>query len=1037
MAFFGQSVGFSGLFGVASAPRFQTQIIGLSGSLISASIDSKLTQAGLRNLSPEDRAAINARTPESAVTAPWKLPEETKTLNQQVREVRELTQFINLKDADLAAVADDVDTQATFAIFKALSNLRVLAEYAAEDTTINSSLGRLDKQFQAGLSEVRDYISTADLEKLDLFLGEKESKVEAQTRTGKNQPEFGGSLVAGDPTAAVTGLTGTEVFTVSVTKSGETDDFVIDLSQVSGTLSLNNIKDYINTQIEALTIVNKVGETVPKHVSRFDVHSQTVGKEIRYGLEIDGTITEEISLTAAVSEPTLYVATSISQVDSTAKVDDGFAVTSRITELNNLSGTIAVDGSTSFSGVDYEASELKEKVAALKDDAVDPEVAALRDKFRADALEAARKQAKLDGITLASDVEVVDNDLSITNLDNKYRVSSDTTSSRVAVDSEGGIYVVGSTTGSFGHQLNVASENDVFLTKFDNEGNAVFSRLLGVTGNADAYGIAVDSNDNVIIVGQTDSELSTSDVIDTKDAFVTKISKRGDEVFRYQLDTAYDSKAFSVAVDSNNDIYVGGQVKSVPASSQLTGHEDALLLKIDGALGTLTDSHVFGTSGNEAVKGIAVDANDNLVVATESSGNAVVYRIDGTDLTSTTATVDFGALGSSGSVQGVAIDNTNNAVYVSGVTTNGSLDASGTATVNETALGVQEGFVSGLTLSGATALTADFTTYLSTSGTDRIQDVVVNDGTVYVAGSTSGTLSGELSRGAVDAFAAKINGSTGVIEDIEQYGEGHARNEVGGLAFTTKGDSVLETLGLPTGTIEIDQTLDVETQTSAQVGDFFYISIEGGLNKKTILKQGDSADDILGRRKKITLEAGDTLDDIKRKIRIAGLSKVKAETAITSEGQKLTISTYDDGVTVDLLPGTNGRDLLQHLGLAAGRLLPKDEIFGLNSFAKDENSDPSAPENLGGAFALGIDGALNIKDKANAKYVLGLLDKAVTNIQRAFRSLTFDPLKEALKNGNNTNGPVPQHLQNQLANFQTGLARLQSGSSSPSVSLFV
>ena len=1006
MAFFGSSVGFGSLFGPlnTSQDRFQPQIIGLGSSLLNTAFSSQSAIAGLRTLSAEDRAAFNFRGASDAIIPPWNLPEETKTLNQQVREVRELTNFIDLTTSDLRGLSQDVDTQATFAIFKALSNLRVLAEYASQDATSNSSLGRLNDQFQGGLSEVREFLSTASLEKLDLFLGDKEYKTEASTRTGKNSTESNHSLVTNDPTAAIAGLTGTEVFTVSITKSGVTDNIDVDLAGVTGTLSLNNIRDHINTTIEALTILDGTGNPVPKHLTRFDVQRDaTTGQ---YGFQIEGTLTEEVKLSAAVAEPTLYVASAVSQLD------DSFATTSRITELNGLSATITVDDTTSFAGIDYAATEIKEKVSKTTADTIDPELAALRDKIRLDALK------DVTGNTDATLTVEADNALSLTNVNSDFQVNADTSANRVATDSEGGIYVVGTSTGSFEHQINTATTEDVFLSKFDNEGNLLFTRLLGAAGSADAYGITVDSADNVIIVGKTDSELSTSDVIDTTDAFVTKISKRGDEIFRYQLDKFGESAAYSVAVDSNDDIFVGGYTKSaISSTSGFGGGKDALILKLDGTTGALTDSNVFGTSANEVIKGIAVDANDNLVVAAESGGSAIVYRIDGTDLTNQTGSVDFGNLGTSGSLEGIAIDNTNGAVYISGVTTNAGLDAAGSATVNGSALGAQEGFVSGLTLSGATALTADFTTYLSTSGTDRIQDVVVNNGTVYVAGSTSGTLSGELKRGSVDAFAARINGTSGALEDVQQFGESLAKQATGGLAFTTQGNSVLETLGLPTGTVGIDETLDVQTQTSAKVGDFFYLTVDGG------------------SKRKITLQEGDGFEDLKRKIRIAGFGKLSADVATTAEGSKLTITTNDNGSTIDLLPGTGDRDLLQRIGLTAGKLVPKNEALSLLN--NDKNFDPSAPENLGGAFGLGLAGALNIEDKQTAKYVLGLLDGGISRIQRAFRSLTFDPLKESLKQDNKANGPVPPHLQKQLANFSSGLARLQSGSSSSSTSLFV
>lgn len=1036
MAFFGTSSG--GLFGLGGQSS-SYQIIGVDYSLISASVNAKVAQRTLASLSAEDRAAYNFGTTSDGITPPWQQVEETKTLNQQIREVRELTKFIDLNASDLKSVANDADKQATFALFKALNNLRILAEYASSDSTSAASLSRLNDQFQSGLEEVRGFLSTAALDKLELFLGEKQYKAEASTRLGRNETGFKGSLITSTaegstfrgPDDAIPGLVGNEVFSVSISKSGATDTFTIDLSEISGTLSLNAIKDHVNSKIEALTALDDEGQEYIKYQSRFDIRRD--GTSGRYSFEIDGTITEEVSFSAAQSAPTLYVASSVSQLD------DDFAVTSRITELNNLDGEITVDDTTSFAAIDYAASEVQKLVAKEEDDELDPKVQELRDKFRADALAAAEKAAQEQGTTTTSNTDLdTDNASSLTSIDSADKVNADTTAKRIAVDSEGGIYVVGNSSGSFGHQINTAEGEDVFLTKFDSEGNVVFSRLLGVAGTANVQGITVDADDNVILVGQTDSALSTSDAVKGTDLFVQKISKRGDEIFRYQLDTYAETGANSVAVNSSGDIFVGGYSKKVlSVTTGLTGDSDGLLLKLSGTTGTLLDSNTFGTSSNEAVKGVAVDANDNLVVATESAGDAVVYRIDGTNLSTQTASVNFGALGSAGSIQNVAIDNTNGKVYVAGVTTNGSLDA-GSASVVGSAQGGLEGFVSGLTLAGASGLSADFTTYMSTAGTDRVADVVVNDGTVYVAGSTSGTLGGETQRGKADAFVARINGASGAVENIEQFGESLSKSTAGGIAFTTKGDSVLETLGLPQGTVQIDQTRDIATQTSAKLGDHFYISLDGGTSRR--IEQKDSNKDFLdlltkfGSRKKIVLEEGDTFKDIARKIRIAGFGKLKVEVSTTSEGEKLKISALDDGVSIDLFGGSNGRDLLERIGLQPGRILPKNDVFDIKT---DKDKDIPPEEDLGGVFALGLDGAIHLGDKQTAKYVLGLLDKAVSTVQRAYRSLTYNPLVEQLKNGSANQGSASPYQQAQLANLQTGLARLQSGAASSNVSLFI
>lgn len=1093
MAFFGaQNSG--GLFGGGQQQSF-TPIIGISSSLIALDAQAQLARISLNSLSAADRGSIQSqfgRNDSPAVIPPWQIPEETSSLNEQIREVRGLTSFIDLDAKILEGVSDNADHEATFVLFNALTNLRVLAEYASEDATLESSLERLDDQFRSGLDEVRDYLASTELDTLDIFLGEKEYSTEATTRTGKNQSETTGSYVVDDPDAVIAGLTGTEVFTVSVEKGGVSDDITVDLSGIVGSLSLNNVVTHINAQIEALTIpiaktlstadfnsddtslttvridttatglqlngvdvidaqeiavadiiAGKLVYTPPdgsteatlvgfqysadegagypgvpstydttgnfsaKHLTRFNVErNNSTGQ---YALKIEGTITEEVTLTAAAATPTLYAVSAVSQLD------DSFAVSSRIREFNNIDGAIALDDTTSFVAIDYAATEIKGLVDATQADELDPAIASLRDKFLADAAAAVPS-------TTTTPVEEVDNSSSITNVNAADRVNADTTGSRVAVDSAGGIYVVGTSAGSFGHQLNVAETQDVFLTKFDSEGNVAFSRLLGVAESAEAFDIKVDSQDNVIIAGATDSALSQNDVVEGNstvegsgtDAFVVKISKRGDEVFRYQLDTFGKTTAYSIAVDSNDDIFVGGSTRSaISATTTASGGEDALILKLDGTDGTLTDSTVFGTAGNETIKGLALDASNDLIVALDEDGSAAVARIAAADLSTQVISVSLGDLGAGGEITGVSIDSGNGKFYVSGVTANSALDASGTAIVNGTADGGLEGFVSGFSFSGTSSLTADFTTYLSTTGTDGISDVTVQGGKVYVAGTTTETLAGETATGATDGFIARLDGTTGALENTEQYGEALARSDVGGIAFTNQGDSVLEVLGLPTGLIEVDQTRDLETQTTAREGDYFY------------LKLGTSA------RKKIELESGDTFEDIKRKLRIAGFGKLDADVSTTAEGEKLKISALDDGVSIDLIPGSGGRDLLSRIGLSAGKLLPKNDVFDINL------GEEVAPEDdLGGAFGLKLGGALNLQDKATAKYVLGLLDTAISTVQRAYRSTNFDPLKQQLLNESKFQGAVSPRTAAQIANFQNGLARLQSGASSPSFSLF-
>jgi len=73
----------------------------------------------------------------------------------------------------------------------------------------------------------------------------------------------------------------------------------------------------------------------------------------------------------------------------------------------------------------------------------------------------------------------------------------------VKIDSQGNSFVVGTTEGDIGGQINGAKTNDVFLSKYSSTGDLLWLRLLGASDEAEAFDIAIDADDNVIIAGKT------------------------------------------------------------------------------------------------------------------------------------------------------------------------------------------------------------------------------------------------------------------------------------------------------------------------------------------------------------------------------------------------------------------------------------------------------------------------------------------------------------------------------------------------------
>lgn len=995
-------------------------VIGIGSNLLSASFAAQSQQSALRALSLSDRPSAFdlSGLSENAVSLPRVGEATGESLNRRVNDIRSNPTFIDLNDSRLRPVSNDGDRQTTFALTIALDRLRSLAELSADRSTTDATRRQLDSLFRQGLEEVQNFIREADTNLLALQYGSRSSRSESTVSLGRNQSDFDGALIVDDPDAVISNLAGNERFTISLsnTSSGLSDDLTIDLSDVSGDLTLNSIVSHINTQIAGIQatdsngdiVLDGNGDPISRYQTEFDIRSS--GN--RFGLQVDATITERVSLSAAEAAPSIYVASTIDPVDAE---DTSRA---RVTSFTGLDGTLTQGQVISFAATNIEETLLAEETneALIPEDEIDGNIAARRDQFRE---QAATAVAEANGTSEDNEDDTAADDIlngttgvnvPITNIIDDSRVQAETSASRIATDSQGNIIVVGTSSGSFGSEINTSDQQDVFVTKLDNQGNVLFSRLLGAADQADAFSVTVDANDNIIVAGQTNSPLTNTDLLDTSDAFVVKFDSSGDEQFRFQLDTFGATSGIAVVTNDAGDIFVGGASSgSINSSSRFQGATDGLLLRLDGTTGALEDSLLLGTSGRDVVKGLAFAEDGDLLVASEENGFATVRKLDSNDFRTENASFTLGALGNSGSVQALTVDG--DSVFVAGVTQNGSLTGAGSFTQSGVAAGSIDGFVTGITV-GANSLTGSFTQLISTSAADRIVDITAQDGSVFVAGTTGGVFDGEDSAGARDSFITRLNGQTGTVEDTQQFGVSFTNADAGGIAFTSRGQSVLNTLGLPSGNLNEPQSRTLTDQTSVRVGDFFSL-------------------EVAGRSTDIIVEEGDTFTDIRRKIRVAALGQVKVTVSESNlgDGEDIRIEALREGLPITLTPGRNGKDALERLGIEAGTLIPTSQLFR-------DLDDPDAVNQLGGSFGLGIDLPINISDLTNATFSLEQIDDAIRTVGRAFRSLRPNPLAGLLNDPLNNIGPPPPRIAAQIANFQTALQRLQSSNPSTGISLF-
>jgi hypothetical protein len=855
--------------------------------------------AGNRNVAAM-RAAQNKPTEEP----PWNTP--TPTNAKTDAKVLSTTKFLDTSKVPLSAGATDdtktaQDNAKLFALYSAVNTLAYISKMAQNPKATSGQLAGLNTRFQTGIGEVMKYLNGTEFNNYTLQAAKPSDQVVSSAAVTFSDYTYKTKQLVtnANVTAPMAGLSAADSFTIAVKKGGVTSNVNIDLSQVTGDLTLPNVITYINSQLSAGGFATRFQKTTQGDTA-------TSAKNATYGLQVTPGGNETISFSAS-GNPALYM------VGNSGSATETSTVTNIATSATTISEANQAGRLTKLSGIDGNPTGT----------------------FSV-------SQTDTSGITSAQ---------------------------RTAVDASGNIYVVGTATGNFANQLNQGTQ-DVYLTKYDSAGHQTWSKLLGSAGTASGYGLALDPSGGVVVTGSTTADLTPGAVADgNTDSFVARYTTAGEQSWVKQIPTLANNQANAVSIDASGNITIGGSVSGgvIGAGETAQGKADAFLVKLDSKGKTLADTQ-FGTSGTDSVAAMATAADGSLYVASMQDGRAILAKYTGGDITSAPAwTQDLGNLSSGGGIGGLAVNG--NQVYVSGTTTNPNLSAASIATASS---GGTEAFVFALTDNGGSA-SADRVSYVGTGQSEQGGAVSVGpDGTVYLTGTTMGTFAGQ-SRNVVNttnAFATALN-SDGSVKWTRQYGGQDGKSTGAGLAIDPIGSSVLDALGLPRGTLNLDQSVELTSQTTLRAGNSFQIKILGNA----------------ARTATITIDQGETLDSLKTKInaQLGGLGKASVNYLGGSANLKLKVN---PGTTLELVSGPKDLDALSRLGIPAGTLTaPKTDAKG----KPIENSDVTA-------FGLGFSGTMDISSRTGANFARSQLLTVLSSLQSTYQKTNAPATQAAIGN---------------------------------------
>jgi hypothetical protein len=208
----------------------------------------------------------------------------------------------------------------------------------------------------------------------------------------------------------------------------------------------------------------------------------------------------------------------------------------------------------------------------------------------------------------------------------------------VAIDGSGNAYVTGEfyNTADFdpGPGVDNHTSNgflDVFLSKFDSNGDFLWARTWGGSDDDKGYSVGIDGSGNAYVTGffegtvdfdpgpGVDNHTSTGG---SSDVFLSKFDSNGDFLWaRTWGESGYD-KGYSVAIDGSGNAFVTGYFFKGPAdfdpgpgvdNHTSNGSRDVFLSKFDSN-GDFLWARTWGGSGYDYVYSVGIDGSGNAYV---------------------------------------------------------------------------------------------------------------------------------------------------------------------------------------------------------------------------------------------------------------------------------------------------------------------------------------------------------------------------------------------------------------------------------------
>jgi hypothetical protein len=206
----------------------------------------------------------------------------------------------------------------------------------------------------------------------------------------------------------------------------------------------------------------------------------------------------------------------------------------------------------------------------------------------------------------------------------------------VALDGSSNVYLTGYFDGTVDFDPGAGTANltgsgggnDIFIAKYTASGNYVYAK--GMVGTGLGYAIAVDASSNTYITGQFngtvdfDPGAGTANVTGagSADIFLAKYDASGNYVYAKGMGNTANDIGYAIALDGSANVYITGQFANTvdfdPGAGTVNltsafSTTDIFFAKYTAA-GIYVYAKAVGSTGDEAGRGIGVDASSNVYI---------------------------------------------------------------------------------------------------------------------------------------------------------------------------------------------------------------------------------------------------------------------------------------------------------------------------------------------------------------------------------------------------------------------------------------